>query len=226
MKIQISSNENVNKDLTRKIMSYYDPDDIEIKKLDVGDYIKGRCAIEVKLTAADFFKSLQKEPGATVPRILRQVNDLKQYERPHIIVGSTLPEIIFESRRWNSETHWNLDSLVGYIASIESRYGVPIKLWGNIKLDYYIYSLLEKSNDGKVSIINPLRAHATSSQEQEAMISSIKDIGHETSINLLTYFGSVANIINATEQQLREVNEVGPKTAHKINEIVHRRYVC
>jgi len=224
MKVQISSNEDLNKDLIQKIMAFYNPEDIEVKKLDVADIIKGRCAIELKITAADFFDSLQKEPGATVPRIIRQANDLQQYERPHIVVGATLPELIFESRKWQSETHWNLDSLVGYIASIESRFGVPIKLWGSIKLEYYIYSLLEKSNDGKVTIINPLKAHASPSQEQEAIVSSIKDIGPETSKALLSYFLTVNNVFNASPEELKKVPGIGPKTAHKIHELVNRSY--
>lgn len=222
-KLKISSNEKDNKEIIQQIKAFYPPELIEVCKLDIGDLVKGNCCIELK-TASDFLSSLKPEPGSTVSRILRQAYNMQQYPIAEIIVSATLPEIIYESRKFDSKEHWNLDSLTGYIASIRTRFNIPVILWGKLKLDYYIYSLLEKSNDDKVREINPLRASATTKHQQLAVIQSIKDIGPATANNLLSHFKTIKNIINASPSQLMEVDGIGKKTSNKIYELIHQEY--
>lgn len=232
MKLQISSNERPYKEIIKGVKSLYpNPDSYEVTNIDMGDLQKGNAVIELK-SASDLIKSMKKEDGATIPLILRQAINMQQFSRPLILVTATIPEIILESRLHmnpkiiseGNNKGFPIKSLFGYMASIYARTGVPIIPWGNFGADYYAYSLLEKSNDGKILNFNPLKASASPIHEQEAIISSIIDIGPEISKKLLTHFKTVKNIFNATPEQLMEVEKIGPKTAKRIYEISRRNY--
>lgn len=224
MKLLISSNEKSDKKIIEGVKSLYEvPDSYETSPIQIGDLQKGNCVIELK-TASDLISSMKKEPGATIPRILRQAINMQQFSRPLILVTATIPEIILETRKFNTENPFPVKSLFGYMASIYARTGVPVIPFSNFGADYFAYSLLEKSNDNKVLNLNPLKASATPSHEQEAVISSIVSVGPETSKNLLIHFKSIKNIFNATQEQLMEVNKIGPKTAKKIYELSRRNY--
>ncbi len=224
MKLKISSNEQPDKKIIEGIKSLYpNSDSYETIPLEIGDLQKGNCVIELK-TASDLISSMKKEPGATIPRILRQAINMQQFSRPLILVTATIPEIILETRSFNTENPFPTKSLWGYIASIYARTGVPVIPFGSLGADYFAYSLLEKSNDGKVLNLNPLKASATPSHEQEAILSSIINLGPETSKNLLSHFKTIKNIFNADEKHLMEVKGIGPKTAKRIFEISRRNY--
>jgi len=222
MKVKISSNEKPVKAIIEDIKSFY-PDSYEVVPLEIGDLQKGNAVIELK-TASDLISSMKKEPGATVPRLLRQVNDMQQFPCPVVLVTATIPEILLESHKLNTENPFNFKSLVGYLASVYVRYHVPIIPFGNLGASYFAYSILEKANDGKIPNINPLKASASPSHEQEAVIMGIKDIGPETARALLSHFKTINNIFNATEDSLMQVTGIGPKTAKKIYELMRKNY--
>ncbi len=225
MKLLISSNERPYKDIIKGVKSLYPTSDsYETSPIEIGDLQKGNCVIELK-SASDLIKSMKKEDGATVPLILRQATNMQQFSRPLILVTATIPEIILESRSFCNTKGFPIKSLWGYMASIYARTGVPVIPFGSFGADYFAYSLLEKSNDDKILNINPLKASATPSHEQEAVIASIYDIGPEIAKNLLSHFKTIKNIFNATPEQLMEVNKVGPKTAKRIFELSRRNYV-
>lgn len=228
MKLQISSNEKPYKEIIRDIKAFYDqrsPDSYEIVPLEIGDFQKGNAVIELK-SASDLISSMKKEPGTTTSRLIRQVNNMTQFKCPVVLVTATIPEIVLESRRTNTENPFRFDSLIGYLASIYVRYGVPVIPFGQLGAAYFAYSVLEKANDGKVPIINPLKASAvaTPPQEQESVLMGIKGIGPEIAASLLLHFSSLNNIFNATEKQLTEIDGIGPKTAKKIYELIRRKY--
>ncbi len=224
MKILISSNEKEDKKLIQDITAYFKPEELEFCKLDIGDINAGPLCIELK-TAPDFLSSLKIETGATVPRIIRQVNNMQQFPIPIIIISATIPEIVLHSRSFISDkNHWNTEKLWGYMASIHARYKVPIVPFGSFGLPYFIKSLIIKSNDDKLPIINVQKAHASPNQEQEAILCGIADIGPKTAILLLNNFNTIHAVINASELQLSSIKGIGPVTSNKIYELIHRKY--
>lgn len=224
MKLKISSNERPYKEIIKGVKSLYpNSDSYEISPIEIGDLQKGNCVIELK-SASDLIKSMKTESGATIPLILRQAMNMQQFSRPLILVTASIPELILESHSYNAEKGFPIKSLLGYMASIYARTGVPVIPFGSLGAEYFAYSLLEKSNDGKLLNLNPLKASPTPSHEQEAVIASIYDIGPELSKNLLIHFKSIKNIFNATQEQLMEVNKIGPKTAKRIYELSRRNY--
>lgn len=246
MKLQISSNEKSDKKIIEEVKSFYKPEDIEICYLPVGDLVKGNVCLELK--TKDLISSLKSEKGTTTSLLRRQAYNMQQYPVRAVIVTRTIPEIFMDSKFYNIQqkqagvpeeelvNSFDFLKLTGYLASIFVRFGVPVIPYGNVipvklkdgrtvsSLAYYIYSILEKGNDGKVVTINPLKAHASSSQEQEAIICSITDIGPKTAKALLIHFGSIDAVFKATPEQLKEVFGVGKETSTKIFELIHRPY--
>lgn len=53
----------------------------------------------------------------------------------------------------------------------------------------------------------------------------LPNIGPVNAKNLLEHFGTVANIINASESQLQEVEGIGKKTAANIRKVVDSKYL-
>jgi Fanconi anemia group M protein len=64
----------------------------------------------------------------------------------------------------------------------------------------------------------------TRKEQQEHLISSIPSVGPTVARNLLRHFGSIKNVITATEEELRVVALVGPKIAERIRELVDGEY--
>lgn len=230
LKLKISSNESISKPHLAQILSYYNESDYEFCKLDIGDLQKGRTSLELKFSAEDFLSSLSTE--GTTSRLYRQAQNLSLFPVSEIIVFATLPEVILAAKRPipNKENPlephktWSIKSIIGICASIRSRFNVPINFIGAMGAPYYIYDVLEKSNDGKVPLINPLKISATPKQEQEALLQSIKDIGPKTASILLSHFKTAQNIFNASQSDLEKIKGIGPETSKIIYEISRRNY--
>jgi ERCC4-type nuclease len=57
------------------------------------------------------------------------------------------------------------------------------------------------------------------------VVSSLPGIGAKTANNLLTHFGSVRGVMNASKEQLMEVDGVGTKKAEEIHSVLTMTYV-
>jgi len=64
----------------------------------------------------------------------------------------------------------------------------------------------------------------TRAEQQEYVVSSIADIGPVTARTLLEHFGTVEAVMTAPEDDLLEVDGVGPVTAERIREVVGSEY--
>ena len=64
----------------------------------------------------------------------------------------------------------------------------------------------------------------TRAEQQEYVVSAIADIGPVTARALLEHFGTVEAVMTAPEDDLREVDGVGPVTAERIREVVGGEY--
>ena len=77
---------------------------------------------------------------------------------------------------------------------------------------------------GGASFAHGKKTHRTLKEQQEYLISSIPGVGQAVAKNLLRHFGSVERVFAATEEELKEVELVGPKTAERIRELVGGEY--
>ena len=62
-------------------------------------------------------------------------------------------------------------------------------------------------------------------EQQLFIIESLPNIGPVNAKNLLTHFGSVSKVLNASESELQEVEGIGKKTAENIRKVVDSKYL-
>lgn len=59
---------------------------------------------------------------------------------------------------------------------------------------------------------------------QEFLLAGLPQINTRTARKLLKHFGSLEKVFTATEEELREVDGIGPKTAKVIRLILTKKY--
>ncbi len=187
--------------------------DVTLKSLDIADYIiSNKIAIERK-NIQDFIHSLIDQ------RILIQLKQLKEnFETPIIILEGT--EDIYSVRN----VHAN--SIRGLLSTIATEFKIPIIPTKNsYDTALLIKTIAEQQTKSKKDIAIRLGKKPLSLKEQqEFIVSSLPNIGSTLAKLLLRKFGSISNIINASEEELMQVEKVGIKTANEIKKVLTENY--
>lgn len=187
--------------------------EITMKVLEVGDYVvSDRVAVERK-TAQDFVASLI-DPKRN---LFRQIADLtRSYDRPVLILEGR----DFYTRQINP------NAVRGAMASIAVDYGVPIIPTEDQKETAAVIAMLAR-REQKVGHELKVHGHKTArtlKEQQEYLISSIPSVGPAVARNLLKHFGTIERIMTASEEELQQVELVGPKIALRLRELVGGAY--
>jgi len=196
---------NVLKELIDKV-------DLGLEKLSIGDFLlSSRVIVEYK-TVQDFVDSIIDG------RLLTQLKQLKQYERPLIIVEGN--EDIYSVRR----IHPN--AIRGMIATITVSYGIPIIQTKTSRdtAEYLIAIAKREQEEGKSEVQYHYGKPLSVKEQQEYFISALPNIGMGGARPLLKHFKSVKNIVNASEDDLKKVDLIGPKKSKSIKDIFDKEW--
>ncbi len=184
---------------------------VERKQLEVGDFIcSNRCIVERK-TRSDFETSIID--GRLFPQLL---NMLPNY--PCIIV-------IIEGEE--SSGRLSKEAVLGAYTSLITDFGVSLFFTRNKeKTSELIYAIAKHEQIAKK---RPMRIYAkkrtaTIAQTQRSIIEMLPMVGPKLAKVLLENFGNIENIINASEQELLEVEGMGKKRVKIIRNILSLRY--
>ncbi|MCX8146897.1 MAG: DEAD/DEAH box helicase [Candidatus Woesearchaeota archaeon] len=186
---------------------------VELKRLEVGDYIvSSRCAIEYK-RVPDFVDSLIDG------RLLQQLKELKtSYERPIVIVEGH--EDIYSIRK----VHPN--AIRGALATIAVSYSIPILHTKTLRESAALIAVIAKREQEESS--NNFSLHAkkplTLKEQQEYIVSALPGIGLSLAKPLLIEFGTIKNIVNASEEELKKIEKIGEKKAKEIQKVLNEKY--
>ncbi|MBW2999347.1 DEAD/DEAH box helicase, partial [Candidatus Woesearchaeota archaeon] len=188
--------------------------DVELKRLDVADYILSkRVGVEHK-NVADFVDSIIDG------RLLQQIKDLKQnFERPLIIVEGE--EDIFSQR----SIHPN--AIRGMLATIAVSYGIPVLQTKNFKDTSALLAVIakrEQDETGKYFSPHGSRKPLTLKEQQEYIVSALPGVGATLATPLLKQFGSVKGVVNAPEEELKKIDKIGEKKAKEIQKVLNEKY--
>jgi ERCC4-related helicase/ERCC4-type nuclease len=187
--------------------------EVTVRNLEVGDYVVSeKVAIERK-TAQDFVSSLI-DPQRN---LFRQIGDLaRTYDRPVLIL---------EGRDLYTR-QVAASSIRGALASLAVDYGVPIIPTEDMEETASVIALLAKreQKEGREPKVHGHKTARTLKEQQEYLISSIPSVGPAVARNLLRHFGSIERVMNATQEELQEVEKVGPRIAERIRELVGGEY--
>lgn len=185
--------------------------DIEIRKLEVGDYVvSDRIGFERK--SDDFFTSLFQNKT-----IFGQIKDLANaYKRPILIIEGINP---FASGATPQSIQGVLNSFVidfGVATLYTSGPDETAKL-------LYNTAVSEQFGRGKKIIqLHGKRTHMTLTEQQEYVVSAVPGVGHATAIKLLKAKGSVEKIFTADPGEIKKLTNKAVAIA--INNICQRRY--
>jgi Fanconi anemia group M protein len=187
--------------------------EVTLRNLDVGDYVvSDRVAIERK-TAADFVASII-DPERN---LFRQIGDLsRSYDRPVLIL---------EGRDLYTR-QVNPSSIRGALAAVAVDYGVPIIPTEDQDETASVIALLatREQKEGHEPKVHGHKTARTLKEQQEYLVSAIPSVGPRVARNLLKHFGSIEKIMIARQEELQEVEMVGPKIAERIRELAGGEY--
>ncbi len=188
---------------------------LELKNLEVGDYVvSDRVCIERK-TTHDFLDSLINRRR----NLLEQIKRLKdEYEKPLLVIEGDSPY-------GNRDVHPNVVRAV--MAAITVDLSVPIlQTRDEADTASLIYVIAKREQIPNPHEVNPHGKKPTASlkAQQEYFISSLSNIGIVTTRNLLRRFKTIERLVSATKEELMEVEHVGEKTAEHIRAVVSTEY--
>lgn len=187
--------------------------DVKVQAMAVGDYqVSDEVVIERK-TAKDFVDSIVDK------RLFKQARSLmEEFKRPLIILeGDDL---------YNGMI--NPNAIRGSIASIALDFGISIIPTRNAQDTAAMIkriAIREQSGEKTPIQIRTDKKPVNLWEQQLFIIESLPNIGPVNAKNLLEHFGTLANIINASESQLQEVEGIGKKTAANIRKVVDSKYL-
>ena len=187
---------------------------VTTKVLDVADYIiSDKVAIERK-TVGDFLASMIDK------RLLQQLKDLRSnFEKPLIILEGE--EDIYSLRK----IHPN--AIRGMLATITVSYAIPmVRTQNGIDTALLIKAIAKREQDTSVKefSLRVERKPLTTREQQEFVVESFPGVGPVIAKSLLKELKSVRVIVNASEEELKRVENLGEKKAREIKELVDAIY--
>ena len=188
--------------------------EVKIEKLEVADFLcSSSVGVEFK-TSEDFVNSIIDG------RLLSQAADLKRsFAKPLLIIES--PNEVFSMRN----VHPN--AIRGALAAIAVDFGIPILQTHSSKETAAMLQAIAKREQSRESADFEIRAERkplTLQEQQEFIISSLPGIGISLAKPLLSEFGSVKGVINASGEELQKVPLIGEKKSEEIKRVVDGKY--
>ena len=186
-----------------------------LETLAVGDYVlSDRVAVERK-SAADFVDSMLDSDRS----MFEQVGELSRaYARPVMVVEGT---------NLYGQRDIDPNAIRGALASLAVDFDVSVlRTEGEDDTTELLATIAKReqeTRDREVSVHGE-KTTKTRAEQQEYVVSAIADIGPVTARTLLGHFGTVEAVMTAREDDLLEVDGVGPVTAERIREVVGSEY--
>jgi Fanconi anemia group M protein len=172
----------------------------KVLRLSIGDYIINDNIFIERKTVADFLESLSDQ------RLSSQVANLRKDNKRAIIIieGNRLP---------------GSPRIRGALCSLASRWYIPVLRSANLKGTAWILSTLLKyeNYECKPYCAYDFRSKRSVSSMEEKMLMQMRGVGPDMAKKLLKKFGSINNIINAQDDDLMEIAQVGKVVIAQIN---------
>jgi len=182
------------------------------EQLVIADFVIENIGIERK-TQNDFINSIIDK------RLLNQLIELKNHFE--------IPLLILEGdKNLYSIRDFHPNAIRGMLASITLDYQIPIIFTKNhrdtVAFLKVIINRIEKGH--RIVSLLKKKKPLTLKEQQEYLIESLPGIGPTIAKNLLKKFSTIKNIINASEDDLKKVEKLGPKKAEEIKKLVEKEY--
>ncbi|WP_297501078.1 DEAD/DEAH box helicase [Thermococcus sp.] len=187
--------------------------EIEVRTLDVADYVVSEEVGIERKSANDFIQSIIDG------RLFDQVERLKKaYEKPVIVIEGGLYGI--------RNVHPN--AIRGAITAVMLDWGVPILFSsGKEETAQFIYLMARREQEERKKEVK-LRSEKkalTLTERQRLIVEGLPNVSATLAKRLLRHFGNVERVFTATEEELKEVEGIGEKKAREIRKVITSPYV-
>ena len=187
---------------------------VEPSQLDVGDYIlSSRIGVERK-KVDDFLESLIDG------KLFKQIAQLRDaYSRPVLIL---------EGEDLLTKRNINHNAIFGSLASITVDFGIPILKTKDSSETADLLKIIaqrEQKEDKKSIAIRGDKTQMSIRERQQFIIEGLPNVSAVIAQRLLSHFGSIKGISNASEKELLEVKGVGKNIAKDITNIINANYL-
>lgn len=187
---------------------------VKFQNLPVGDYlVSDRVVIERK-TIKDFLQSLIDK------RLLTQMREMtRNFPNPILVLEGV--EDLF------SERNIHPNAIRGALASLILDFGVSI-IPTNEDVDTaaLIYALAkrEQEDEGRLVSLRGERKPLTLYERQIFVVESLPNVSAVLARRLLEHFGSIQELVNASEKELVKVEGIGATKAAEIRKVLKSRF--
>jgi Fanconi anemia group M protein len=187
---------------------------VEPKQLDTGDYVLStRIGVERK-NVDDFLQSLIDG------KLFKQISELRDaYSRPILIL---------EGDNILTRRNINHNAIFGSLASISVDYGISIMNTKNALETADLLGVIakrEQKEDKKIVAVRGEKTQMSVQERQQFLIEGLPNVSGTLAKRLLSHFGSIRGIINASEEELRQVEGIGKNIASDIVKLLNTNYL-
>ncbi len=186
---------------------------LEVRKLDVGDYVlSDRIGVERK-SSEDFVRTLFDN------RLFEQLGALKKaYE---------VPLLVIEGERTFTAHDAHASSIRGAIATIATEMGIGIIHTSSMEeTAAYLILLARREQEGRKAVPRARgdKRERDMRSQQVFIVEGLPGVSAKLARRLLEHFGSVAAIASASAEALTSVEGIGQKTAERIRDALDATY--
>ena len=187
---------------------------VEPQQLDVGDYVLStRIGVERK-NVDDFLESLING------RLFKQVSQLREaYSRPVLIL---------EGENLLTKRNINHNAIFGSLASISVDFGIPVLTTKDASETadlLHVIAKREQREDKKDVAVRGEKTQMSLKERQQFLVEGLPNVSAVIAKRLLSHFGSIKDIANASEQELMDVNGVGKNISSEIIKLLNADYL-
>jgi DNA excision repair protein ERCC-4 len=185
---------------------------IEIKKVPYGDYVINDEITMERKTARDLLISLIDG------RLFNQMSNLKK----HCI----RPVLLIEGNPFKTRLDFDETAIRGALISIQAIWYVPIIYSRSKEETKDIILMIGRQEEACMDVV-PLRGGYRPKRlksRQLFILQGLPKVGPTVAKRLLEHFGSVSNAMNATMEDLTQVEGIGRITAEKIRKVLDSEY--
>jgi Fanconi anemia group M protein len=185
---------------------------IRLERLAYGDYAIGDRILVERKTAPDFLDTLVNRD------LLGQVKAMAD--------AVIRPVLIIEGGDLYTQRDIHPNAIRGVLAALSIDMGVSV-LFSRDEQDtaqmLMVIAKREESARGEHKA-HPHKTHRSVKEEQEYIISAFPEIGMKNARLLLSHFGSIQGMVNASLEELVAIKGIGEKTGQKVFELCRAKY--
>ena len=138
------------------------------------------------------------------------------------------PVLILEGEDLLTKRNINHNAIFGSLASITVDFGIPILKTKDSSETADLLKIIaqrEQKEDKKSIAIRGDKIQMSISERQQFIIEGLPNVSAVIAKRLLSHFGSIKGILNASEKELLEVKGVGKNIAKDITNIINTNYL-